>query len=574
MPEKSGTLIYFNDRSIGYALDSHSRPSHHKIPSMSGILNLLLRGILPGLVIGGAHASAAPGRGETIYLEKCAMCHLPSGQGAPPAFPPLAGSDWLAANRTGAIRTICEGMEGPVIVNGRRYNNVMPAQMLDDAAVAEVLTYVTSAWGNQGQPYTADEVRETRAKTRFPTYADLEKAAAYPPLPTAPPGWKLQEVAPLPVLSTRLASDRKGGTLYVMGERGTVHRLINGTVTPWIYPEQYADLSKGTLSTMGLALGPGNRLWLVSNQKTEGPQGVDDNFVTIWRSDPISGDTPPALKPFTTVRYPWGVGPFNHGVSHLAFGPDQMLYVSSGSRTDGGEPGNQPNISTVGETPLTASLWRLDPGEPDKRMQILAMGLRNAYGFDWNELGELFTVSNGPDANAPEEMDFIQPGNHYGFPYQFSVWDRDRKLYPHTPEAPEGLAFTHPLVNEGPAGGGGIAGGLGTFDPHSSPGGIVWCGKEYAEPLRSSFIVPRFGNLLPVPQDAGFDVLRVQPYRDKTTGLWQAKVTTLLAPMGRPLDVHPDGKGGIYILEYTRPTSFQSRIGWLPGRILQLKPAS
>ena len=33
--------------------------------------------------------------GEKIFLEKCALCHQPSGLGTPPVYPPLAQSEWL-----------------------------------------------------------------------------------------------------------------------------------------------------------------------------------------------------------------------------------------------------------------------------------------------------------------------------------------------------------------------------------------------------------------------------------------------------------------------------------------------
>src|SRR5205823_3886870 len=98
-------------------------------------------------------------------------------------------------------------------------------------------------------------------------------------------------------------------------------------------------------------------------------------------------------------------------------------------------------------------------------------GIRNAYGFAWDGQGNLFTFSNGPDYNAPEEMDFIEQGRHYGFPFQFADWPaRPGFPYAHTPAAPVGLEFTYPVVNLGPDGGGSAA-GLCTFDPHSSPGG-------------------------------------------------------------------------------------------------------
>jgi glucose/arabinose dehydrogenase/mono/diheme cytochrome c family protein len=522
----------------------------------------------------GAMIAAEAPRGETLYLEKCAMCHLPAGQGAPPAYPPLAGSDWLLADRTRTIRVVCEGLEGPIKVNGVDFNNIMPAQILQDEEVAAVLTYVTNAWGNKAAPFTADEVKTARAKTKFPTFESLEQAAAYQPLPTAPAGWTVEQTAPLPGFCTRLAGHGKGGPVYLLGERGIIYRLIEGAVVPWIQPEAYADLSKGSVSTMGLTLGPDHRLWLVGNQKVSKGYDVDTNEVTIWRSSVIDGDQAPKFNAWFQTKYPWGVGPYNHGVSHLAFGPDEMLYASSGSRTDGGEEGNSPRIAKTGETPLTACLWRFDPRAEKPEPEVIARGLRNAYGFAWDDAARLFTVSNGPDADAPEEMDVILTGSHYGFPYQFSNWPLTRRPYPHTPAPPEGLTFTHPVLNEGPAAGGGVSGGLGTFDAHSSPAGMIWCGDSFAEPLRGSFLVPRFGNLLSTPQDVGFDLLHVRPYQDSATGQWRAKVTTTLAPLGRPLDVLPDGKGGVYVLEYTRPTHFKNAAGWLPGRLLHLRPAS
>ena len=44
----------------------------------------------------------------------------------------------------------------------------------------------------------------------------------------------------------------------------------------------------------------------------------------------------------------------------------------------------------------------------------------------------------------------------------------------------------------------------------------------------------------------------------------------MLAPLGRPLDVHVSGKGRVFILEYTRSIDNSRNSGWLPGRILEL----
>ena len=36
-------------------------------------------------------------RGAVLYQTKCLMCHQVSGQGVPPLYPPLAGSDWMCS---------------------------------------------------------------------------------------------------------------------------------------------------------------------------------------------------------------------------------------------------------------------------------------------------------------------------------------------------------------------------------------------------------------------------------------------------------------------------------------------
>jgi mono/diheme cytochrome c family protein len=531
--------------------------------------------LLTLLVSGRALLLAEEQRGAKIYIEKCALCHQPNGIGVPPIYPPLDGSEWLTGKREQVIKVLCEGLSGPIEVAGQRYDNVMPAQILDDAEVADVLSYIATSWSNKAAPFTAAEVKAVRRKTRFETYEKLVESAQYKPLPAAPAGFKLREVAPAPEFLTRLAADAGRKHVYALASTGNVYALDlgMGALVLVIKATDYLDPSRGDLAVMGMTVDGQGRLWVVSNQKltTSVPYQSE---VTIWRSGEIAEGQPPKLQRWLRTTYPYGIGPYNHGVSHMAFGPDEMLYVNSGSRTDGGEEGNDPKRFKGGEVDTTACLWRLDPRASERKIEVFARGIRNAYGFAWDDAGNLFTFSNGPDVNAPEEMDFIQQGKHYGFPYQFSDWAvKPAFPYPYTPKPPEGVEFLHPVVNLGPAAGGSAA-GLSTFDAHSSPGGAIWCGKDFPEPLRGSFLVTRFGNLLgppAAPEDVGFDLLAVRPEK-RADGTWAAHVNTVLAPLARPLDVLSLGEGRILILEYTRPTDFKSKTGWLPGRILELAP--
>ncbi len=122
--------------------------------------------------------------GKTVYNGVCIACHQPTGQGLPPAFPPLAGSEWVMGSEERAIRIVLYGLQGPIKVKGTDYMNVMPAAgpgssfNLSPEKVAAVLTYVRQEWGNKAGAVAPEKVTEIRGKegNRAPmTVADLEK---------------------------------------------------------------------------------------------------------------------------------------------------------------------------------------------------------------------------------------------------------------------------------------------------------------------------------------------------------------------------------------------------------------
>jgi nitrite reductase (NO-forming) len=101
-------------------------------------------------------------RGGRTYAGTCAACHQAEGQGVAMAFPPLAGSDYLNADKNRAIAAVLFGLTGPVTVNGRQFNSVMPALGMSDDDVANVLTYVYNNWRNAGLDVTPAEVAAVR----------------------------------------------------------------------------------------------------------------------------------------------------------------------------------------------------------------------------------------------------------------------------------------------------------------------------------------------------------------------------------------------------------------------------
>lgn len=527
------------------------------------------------LALFGSRATAeedSAARGAALFQINCAACHQPTGQGLHGVFPPLAGSDFLLADKDRSIRIVLQGLSGPIKVNGVEYQGVMPTPPpLEDRQVADILTYVRSAWGNRGEAVTAAEVKKVRAELLA---AHTDQSDPYGPLPTAPAGFTVREVVRLPANCVRFATIPGADWLLLLNNDGELYRLepATGNCVRLLVPKDYAELAAGKIDALGLTIDSERRLYIVTNQRVaEQPHHV--NRVVIFRSAPLdAAGRPPVLQAWLRTSYPWGNNYYNHGVCHIAQGPDGMIYVSSGARTDGGEAdGGIFKSESIywkgGETDYTAALWRLDPKKDSPAIEVYARGIRNAWSFAWNDRGELFSVSNGPDAEMPEELDYVEQGKHYGFPYQYADQPATAKPYPYTPTAPPGLTFVPAIRNFGPAAGGVPTAPLASFDQHSSPAGLVYCGADWPAALRGKFLMGRFGSFIG-KGDVGFDLLTLSLQRN-AAGVYEARTETFISPLARPVDLLQVGRK-LYILEYTRHTSMKSGRPLSPGRVLEL----
>ena len=103
--------------------------------------------------------------GKKAYEANCQACHQPTGKGLPGAFPPLAGNPNISADKLHVVRTVLQGMTGPLEVNGSKFNAVMPSmQHLSDDDIADLSTYVLNSWGNNGGKVSSDEVEAVRVE--------------------------------------------------------------------------------------------------------------------------------------------------------------------------------------------------------------------------------------------------------------------------------------------------------------------------------------------------------------------------------------------------------------------------
>ncbi len=81
--------------------------------------------------------------GQRIYNTYCIVCHQADGTGDGNRYPPLAGSDWVTGDKNRLIKAVLEGLQGPITVNGKTYNDMMPKMdFMSDEDIAKVLTYI------------------------------------------------------------------------------------------------------------------------------------------------------------------------------------------------------------------------------------------------------------------------------------------------------------------------------------------------------------------------------------------------------------------------------------------------
>ena len=102
--------------------------------------------------------------GRKVYEKQCALCHGAEGKGHPPAYPPLAGNQSITmASPVNSIRMVLNGGYPPGTKKNPRPHGMPPfSHILDDDAVAAVVTYIRVAWENSGTPVEAAQANELR----------------------------------------------------------------------------------------------------------------------------------------------------------------------------------------------------------------------------------------------------------------------------------------------------------------------------------------------------------------------------------------------------------------------------
>jgi putative membrane-bound dehydrogenase-like protein len=169
-------------------------------------------------------------------------------------------------------------------------------------------------------------------------------------------------------------------------------------------------------------------------------------------------------------RYPGAKGPpellspfafGEHGHHAIRKGPDGYWYLIGGNdaRVDAR---HATDPASPVRAPQTGALVRFSPDFSGSR--VLAHGMRNAYDFDWNSAGDVFTYDSDCERDfllpwyLPTRVYHLQTGMHHGwrltgwthgFPRRDTWWDVVPMLHPVGRGSPTGVTvYRHTLFPE------------------------------------------------------------------------------------------------------------------------------
>ena len=190
--------------------------------------------------------------------------------------------------------------------------------------------------------------------------------------------------------------------------------------------------------------------------------------------------------------------PFTNG-GFLKFGPDEKLYVGTGTISDASHlPQDLDSLS--GKILRLNDDGTIPDDNPFSNSPVYSLGHRNPQGMTWDDDGNLFVAEFGPEKN--DEINLIQAGKNYGWPEEQCSGDKD---------------FEDVLL---------------CYDPSIEPGGILFYSGDSLD-FESSFIMAsmRAANLYQVNFEEGLSSQK-----------------SILSGVGRVRDVVQGPDGSLYVI--------------------------
>lgn len=431
--------------------------------------------------------------------------------------------------------------------------------------------------------------------------------------------------------SVRLAKDPRNNTLYYLKINGDVFQVHLAAGTGSSATRVYSSADHGlSTSVEGMTLGPDGTIYLTANITTN---SGNSNIARIMKGVPNSAGVRVWSMLAETQPYPLSRTAFDHLSSALVVSPDgNFIYLNVGSRTDHGEVqstgGIYPNLRDTG---ITAKILRLPANGSNLILTndlnvlrnsgyVFAEGTRNAFSLAFAPNGDLFGTDNGPDRDMSDELNWLQLGAHYGFPWRMGGADNPQQFPNYNPTndlmlnkrfiavqsgfyhndptfPPAPTNMVDPVINLGPDGDsyrnpadgslhkGSVTGAtVSTFTAHRSPLGLVFdVAGAMAPPFQQHGFMLSWtpgdptGSTVAGPfLDPSQDLVDLDLTRLGNTN-YQARVTRIVGGFANPIDAAIIGNK-VYVIEYggnqgvweitfpaAVPPILLSNPAWLPG---------
>jgi len=292
------------------------------------------------------------------------------------------------------------------------------------AAGAATLLLAGCASGTEGAPAPVPTA------TTPPSGATPTATPEPPALPTGESTAVAQDldapwsIARLPGGST-LISERDTGTIKELTDAGAVR--VAGQI-PGVAPGGEGGL-------LGLAVPPGDTADYLYAYFT----AAADNRIVRF---PLDGE-PGALSLGAGEEVLTGIAKAsNHNGGRIAFGPDGMLYATTGDA--GSRNASQDLASVNGKILRMSATGEIPADNPTPGSRVYSLGHRNPQGIAWDASGNLWAAEFGQD--TWDELNAITPGANYGWPVVEGIGSDPRFTNPvaqgRTDDAsPSGLAF-------------------------------------------------------------------------------------------------------------------------------------
>lgn len=187
------------------------------------------------------------------------------------------------------------------------------------------------------------------------------------------------------------------------GGRVFYSELLSGVVKLWNPTTRRATtfftIPNGAgRQTLGMALN-GGFLYLYSARLVSGVSRLQLSRVTV------SGDVGTGFR----VLRDFGVRPQEHSGGPIRFGPDGMLYLSSGDHDNAANAQNR--ASDFGKILRMTPTGGIPAGASSR---VYAYGIRNSFGFDFDRrTNRMWATDNGPECN--DEVNLITRGGNHGW---------------------------------------------------------------------------------------------------------------------------------------------------------------